>query len=192
MQKPSNYSEIQVTGEYTPIEAGGHKCVIKAVKEEKSKTAGLDMLVISLDTDKDDKQPNYFTEAYKKDTRDNKKWGCVMYLVVDDSTEYGPKNLKTLCTSVEKSNPGFTVQWGDGFANCFKDKKVGVVFGREQYLNNSNEVKWSTKPKWFRSTDGIYDVNVPNDKYLPNNSTPTSGYDCMNIPDGIDEELPFN
>ena len=127
MQKPQNYESIKV-GDFTPIAPGGHLCVIKQVKEEKSKN-GLDMLVISLDTDKTDAQPNYFTEQFKNDIRPDKKWGCVMYLVVDNSTEYGPENLKRFNTSVEESNTGFSVKWGDNYASCFKEKKVGVVFG---------------------------------------------------------------
>lgn len=191
MQKPQNYESIKV-GDFTPITPGGHLCVIKQVKEEKSKN-GLDMLVISLDTDKADAQPNYFTEQFKNDIRPDKKWGCIMYLVVDNSTEYGPENLKRFNTSVEESNTGFSVKWGEDYASCFKEKKVGVVFGREQYLNANGEVKWSTKPRYFRSTGKVLSAEIPKEKLLPESSSNVSGNDdFMNIPDSIDEELPFN
>lgn len=191
MQKPQNYESIKV-GDFTPIAPGGHLCVIKQVKEEKSKN-GLDMLVIHLDTDNADAQPNYFMEQFKNDIRPEKKWGCIMYLVVDNSTEYGPANLKRFCTSVEESNTGFSVAWGDKFEACFKEKKVGVVFGREQYLNASGEVKWSTKPKHFRSTSTVLNAEIPKEKFLPESSSNVSGTDgFMNIPDSIEDELPFN
>lgn len=195
MQKPQNYESINV-GDFTPITPGGHLCIIKQVKEEKSKS-GLDMLVISLDTDRTDAQPNYFTEQFKNDIRPDKKWGCVMYLVVDNSTEYGSANLKKFCTSVEESNVGFSTVWGDKFENCFKGKKVGVVFGREQYLNASGEVKWSTKPKYFRSTNTVLSAEIPKEKLLPegasssSNASITDGF--MNIPDNVEDAgLPFN
>lgn len=191
MQKPQNYESIKV-GDFTPIAPGGHLCVIKHVKEEKSKN-GLDMLVIILDTDKTDAQPNYFTEQFKNDIRPDKKWGCIMYLVVDNSTEYGPENLKRFNTSVEESNTGFSAKWGEDYASCFKEKKVGVVFGREQYLNANGEVKWSTKPKYFRSTGKVLSAEIPKEKLLPQSASNVSGTDgFMNIPDIDSDELPFN
>lgn len=166
MKKPTNYDTTEVTGEFTPLKPGGHICKIMQVKETKSKS-GLDMLEISLDI-AEGEQKDYYAKAYRSDTRTDKKWGCVVYLVVDESTDYGVKNLKTFTTSVEKSNNGFSIAWGDNFAKCFANKLVGGVFGREQYLNNSNEVKWSTKCKWFRSVESIRaGVDVPEDKLLP-------------------------
>ena len=137
MKKPTNYDTTEVTGEFTPLKPGGHICKIMQVKETKSKS-GLDMLEISLDI-AEGEQKDYYAKAYRSDTRADKKWGCVVYLVVDESTDYGVKNLKTFTTSVEKSNVGFQIAWGDNFAKCFANKLVGGVFGREQYLNASNE-----------------------------------------------------
>lgn len=196
MKKPSNYDATQVSRDFTPIEAGGHICVIKQVEEVNDKN-GKSMLKISLDTDTTDKQPSYFAESFKNDIRPDKKWGCVMYLGIDESTDYGTKNLKTFCTSVEESNTGFSVQWEDKFSGCFKSKKVGVVFGREQYLNDKGEIKWSTKPKWFRSTGTVLNAKVPDDKYLSGCSAPIAGVPSsdgfMNIPSDLElEELPFN
>lgn len=191
MNKPKDYEKTQVAGDFEPIEVGGHICVIKQVEETKSKS-GLSMLVISLDTDTSDRQPKYFENQFKNDIRPDKKWGCVMYLVVDESTDYGVKNLKTFITCVENSNNGFTNQWGDNWAAQFKNKKIGAVFGREQYENQKGELKWSTKAKYFRSADKVLDVNPPEDKYLNKQSNNVGADGFMNIQDGIDEELPFN
>ncbi|WP_252201241.1 hypothetical protein [Coprococcus comes] len=38
MKKPNNYEETQVQGEFTPVELGGHKLVIKQVEERMSRT----------------------------------------------------------------------------------------------------------------------------------------------------------
>lgn len=37
MRKPNNYENTQVQGEFTPVELGGHKLVIKQVEERMSK-----------------------------------------------------------------------------------------------------------------------------------------------------------
>lgn len=197
MKKPNNYDTTQAVGEFTPLKLGGHICRIMQVEEVKSKT-GLDMLKISLDI-AEGEQKGYYADAYKSDTRQDKKWGCVVYYVVDENTEYGTKNLKTFITCVEKSNTGFSPVWGDNFAACFKGKLVGGVFGREQYLNNKQEIKWATKCVQLRSVEAIRaGVEVPEDKLLngttviPANANPIPGQDgFMNIPDGLDEELPF-
>lgn len=42
------------------------------------------MILIYLDTDKSDKQPSYFKQRYDNDTRQDKKWGCIVYQLVED------------------------------------------------------------------------------------------------------------
>lgn len=201
MQKPNDYDNVQAYGEFTPLKLGGHICKIMQVKETKSK-AGKDMLEISLDIAEGD-QKDYFAQQYKADTRENKKWGCTVYQLINDDKGNTGRGFKSFITSVENSNSGFNVLWGDKFAACFKCKLVGGVFGREQYLNQSGEKKFSTKCIQFRSAEAIRSgVEVPEDKLLPEDGkysgypsgyTPTPGADgFMNIPDGsIEEELPF-
>lgn len=193
MQKPQSYDNTQAYGEFTPLALGGHICKIMQVEEKQSST-GRVMLVISLDI-ADGDQKDYFAEQYKHDTRDNKKWGCVVYSVVDESTDYGVKNLKTFITCVENSNPNFHVKWGDNFGAQFKGKLIGGVFGREQYLNNKQELKWATKCVQFRSVQSIKaGVEVPEDKYLNGQpqSLPQAGQDgFMDINPNLPDELPF-
>lgn len=196
MQKPNNYDNVQAAGDFIPLDLGGHICIVKQIEEKKSST-GKDMIVISLDTDVSDKQPKYYENQFRNDIRPNKKWGCVVYQLVLDNEGNTNKGLKTFITSVEKSNPGFKVVWGDGFTACFKNKLVGAIFGREEYLNASNEKKMATKCFFFRSVDAIKSgVPIPEDRLLNTSFTssnqPTGSDGFMNIPDGIDEELPFN
>ena len=65
LKKPSNYEEIQVNEDFTPISLGGHKGIIVGASEYTSDISGNTSLKIVVDTDKDDSQPNYFTEQYK-------------------------------------------------------------------------------------------------------------------------------
>ena len=37
MNKPNNYDNTQAAGEFTPVELGGHKLIIKQVTETTSK-----------------------------------------------------------------------------------------------------------------------------------------------------------
>ena len=196
MQKPNNYDATPVQGEFTPVELGGHKLVIKQVNETKSKT-GKDMIVVFFDFAQDDAQPGYFAEQFKNDIRPDKKWPnqATQYILVLDNEGNTSKSFKTFTTCVEHSNAGFTTQWGDNFGAQFKDKKIGGVFGIVEEAYNG-ERKKKRKLRWFVSVDKAKDADIPSEKLLPvDNSTPFGPADSdgfMNIPEGIDEELPFN
>ena len=167
MLKPNNYDNVQAIGAFENIELGGHILVIKKVVETQSST-GKDMIKISLDTDRTDKQPNYYMNRWNNDKRDSKKWGCVVNQLVLDKDGNCSRGLKTFIEMVEKSNTGFKVQWGDNFAKCFEGKLIGGVFGREEYLNTYGESKFATKCTGFRTVQDVKEgkVEPPKDKLL--------------------------
>ena len=191
MLKPNNYDETPVLGEFTPIQLGGHKLVIMQV-EEVTASNGNQYIKVSFDTAKDDVQPNYFSNAYKGDTRENKKWSGVTTVFPTDRDGKTSKQFKTFCTAVEHSNTGFKMVWGEQFCNALKGKAVGGVFGEEEYLNNAGEVKTANKLFWFRGTDKVMDAEVPAKRTV--DAPQQTSYDgFMNIPDGVEDEgLPFN
>lgn len=198
MNKPNNYENTTAAGDFTPIELGGHILEIKKVEETTSKN-GRPMLKIFFDTAKSDSQPGYFAKQFRDDIRPEKKWpfGGTTYMLTEDESGNCTRNFKGFITSVEKSNAGFSVVWGDGFAKCFTGKQIGGVFGIvHDYYNGKNINK--RQLRWFRSVEGIQEVEIPeetetNAYKFQNGSAPAPGSDgFMNIPDGIDEELPFN
>jgi len=197
MQMPENYNETQINEGFERIEAGGHYGVIKQVSEKKSST-GLDMLVILFDFDEKDKQKCYFMKRFNEDDREDKKYpnDATNYMVVDKSSSYGTKNLKSFITMVENSNPGFKVQWGDNFCAQFKGKKIGCVFGPVLDFYNGKEHK-KTALRWFCSTDKVDSAEIPAEyetkAHKDNSKTSTAdpaGF--VNIPDLDATELPFN
>lgn len=116
MKKPNNYEETQVQGEFTPVELGGHKLVIKQVEERMSRT-NKPMIVVFFDFAPGDKQAGYFAEAFKNDIRPEKKWPnqATQYILTEDNEGNCSRSFKTFLTCVEHSNQGFTTQWGDNF-----------------------------------------------------------------------------
>ncbi len=168
MLMPKDFNETQGFTGFQALEAGGHICKIMKVEETKSK-AGRDMVVIYLDTDKTDVQPNYYSNAYKNDTRAEKKWNnnAIVRQLVLDAEGATNRGFKTFINMVEKSNNGFKVVWGEHFADCFKGKLVGAIFGREEYLDNAGVSKFATKFQVFRTVEEIKKgVDVPKDKLL--------------------------
>lgn len=196
MRKPNNYDNVQAFGTYTPLEVGGHICVIKKIEEVISKT-GKDMIKIYIDTDKTDKQPNYYMDQYKNNTRDNKKWSAsatINQLVYAANGETSP-GFKTFIEAVKNSNAGLTDDkiFGDfPLETNLKNKLVGGVFGKEEYLTQTGESRFSVKCQGFRNVEDVRKglVEPPKDKLLnPNGSSSTTGFeDVMPIDDG---DMPF-
>lgn len=211
MEMPKNYAQTQAAGDFTPIELGGHYLVIKQVEESTSKK-GKPMIIVSFDMAQNDKQANYFLTAFRNDIRPDKKWPSagVSYVTTEDANGNCSKSFKGFTTSVEKSNPGFVIQWGPGFAACFKNKLVGGVFGEELSVYQKEEkgqqvLKESKQHKlrWFCSTDKVADARIPDPTETPEHKSwresgglttaPADANGFMNIPDNLDqEELPFN
>ena len=205
MQKPNNYDETQAGGEFTPVELGGHKLVIKQVNETKSKT-DKDMIVVLFDFADDDKQPGYFMEQFQNDIRPDKKWPnqATQYILTEDAEGKCTRNFKTFITCVEHSNTGFETKWGkeiDNWPAQFKNKKIGGVFGEQMDYYNGEEKKKRVL-RWFCSLDKVADAAVPDmsetkayKEYKQGGGMSNMGApngDFMQIPDGLEDELPFN
>ena len=191
MQKPNDYDTTQAYGEFAPLKSGGYICVIKNVNETKSST-GKDMLIIDLDI-AEGPEKGRFLKQYVNDSRDRKKWGCTVYQLIYDNDGNTNRGLKTFITAVKKSNPGFIEMWGDEFCASFKNKFVGGIFGREQYLNDKGEKKFSTKCQNFRSLESIREgVDPPDDKLLDTPKTKKSEEPFYSVDEPIDDSgLPF-
>lgn len=203
MKRPDGYDDAKVQGEFTPVELGGHKMIIKQVSERQNKNGG-DMIVVLFDFAQDDAQAGYFMKQFQDDIRPEKKWPnqATKYINVNDNEGKCSSAFKTFCTCVEHSNAGFESfkKNGDFDITGFKNKKVGGVFGEEMDYYNGEEKKKRVL-RWFLSMDKVADAQIPNLSETKaykewaaggGQSTSSSTDGFMNIPDGIDEELPFN
>lgn len=183
--KPAGYDDVVVNdGDFTPIQLGGHKLVVNRIEEIQKN--GYSYLKVSFDTAPDDVQPNYYEEQWKNDTRDAKKWGGVATIFPTDRDGKTSKTFKQFCTSIERSNNS-KIQWGAFFEKSIVDKVVGGVFGEEEYINASGEVKTARKLFWWRSVDSIADAKIPEKRTV--DKPENDGF--MSIPEGIENDLPF-
>lgn len=199
MQKPNGYDEAKAGGDFTLVELGGHYLVIKQVSERMNKN-NQPMIVVLFDFAQNDKQAGYFMEQFKNDIRPDKKWSnqATQYINVYDQDGKTSRAFKTFTTCVEHSNTGFVTQWGDNFCQQFKDKKIGGVFGEQMDFYNGEEKKKRVL-RWFVSSEKVADAQIPDlsetaayKQNKQNVAITTGNSDFMSIPDGIDEELPFN
>ena len=202
IKKPSNWDTVEVMEfDYTKIELGGHKGIIMKAEEYTSPQSGKTSLKVSVDTSKDDKQPEYFAEQYKNDNRIDKRWNnsAIKYISLGEE-ENQVKMLKSFITAYENSN-GCQFDWNKDWEQL-TGKKIGIVFGMEEYENQSGELKTVNKLREFRSIDKIDNVKIPKVKKLDNsyvdygeyinskNSSNEPFSDFGNIVE-ISDELPF-
>lgn len=199
LNKPNNYDEIQVNQDFEKLELGGHKGIIKKVEEYTSTISGNTSLKVEVDTASDDKQPGYYQEQFDNNTNMDKKWstGATKYVSLKQE-ENCLKMLKSFITAIENSNNGFVYDWNKDI-DQLKGKKVGLVFGLEEYQNQEGNTKTATKLVQFRSIDKVDNVKIPKVKLLDgtfieyeeyskpnNNSNPFQGMeDVVEIDDSI-------
>ena len=164
--KPSNYDKITINESYEKISLGGHRGIIKNIMEYTSAISGNTSLKVEVDTSSDDKQPNYFQKQFNENTNMDKKWpaGSTKYVSLKQD-ENCIKMLKAFITSVENSNPNFVYDWNKE-VDQLKGKKVGLVFGLEEYQNDKGETKTATKLTQFRSIDKVDNAKIPNVRLL--------------------------
>lgn len=174
--KPKMYDEITINESYEKISLGGHRGIIKNITEYTSAISGNTSLKVEVDTSADDKQPNYFQKQFDENTNMDKKWSNsgTKYVSLKQD-ENCIKMLKSFITSVENSNPNFTYNWNKE-VDQLKGKKVGLVFGLEEYQNDKGETKTSIKLTQFRSIDKVDNVRIPNVRLLNGSYMPIDDY----------------
>lgn len=201
IKKPNNWDAVEVMDfDYIPIELGGHKGIIMKAEEYTSPQSGKTSLKVSVDTAKDDKQPEYFKEQYKNDVRIDRKWSnsAIKYIPLGEE-ENQVKMLKAFITAYENSN-NCQFDWNKDWEQL-TGKKIGIVFGMEEYENQAGELKTVNKLREFRSIDKVDNVQIPKvklldgsyisyDDYIKKNET-TNSYLANSTVDIPDSALPF-
>ena len=168
IKKPSNYDNVEVMEfDFTPIELGAHKGIIMKAEEYTSPQSGKTSLKVSVDTAKDDKQPEYFKKQYENDNRIDKRWSnsAIKYIPLGEE-ENQIKMLKSFITAYENSN-NCQFDWNKDWEQL-TGKKTGIVFGMEEYENQAGELKTVNKLREFRSIDKIDNIKIPKVKKLDN------------------------
>ncbi len=194
--KPQGYDDAPAyTGETAQLPAGCYVCVILGVKQEENR--GHDRFVMQFDI-AEGEQKDFYQKQYRiaKQTDQNAKYKGEHRQNMDGQ---GLPFFKGLITSIEKSNTGFIFPFGKtGNEKTLVGKKFGAVMGREEFLTSDGKKRMATKVMQIRSIEGLKDAKVPEDKLLEENTPapapqygPADSDGFMNIPDGIDEELPF-
>ena len=186
--KQVNLDNVQEAGSRDRLPAGGYVCRYTKVEDVPDK----EYLYMEYDI-----AHGEYKDYYKQLEESLQFWGGRVY------RSYKEKALpmfKRMCSAVAKSNPGFIFDGGkqNSDERTLVGKYVGLVLGEEEYVGNDGTTK--TRLYVYSECD-INDIKagkfkVPALKNLKDdNSIPVASYSSdgfMNIPEGTDEEIPFD
>lgn len=206
--KPFNdYDKAKEAAKYVPGErlpVGAYVAKILGVKLEAGKPSQRDPNKVTSDTlivqydIAEGEYKDFFRKQYEQNTNEDKKFKgrTTVYLPKDDGTKEDgwTKNAFAKWTvSLEESNNGYVWDWDE---NKWKDKLIGLVFGETGTLIDGKEVLY-TELRFPVSVETVRSGKAPEGKFKAKNGygeqkgNDTGATDFMDIPDGIQEELPF-
>lgn len=198
MKKLNGYESAQAYSDTERLPVGGYVLKIMDVKYQTNDWG--DVILLSFDI-AEGEQKDFFSANWKVQTGEDKKWKGTYRIRVpkDDGSEqdnWTMRRFKTIIGAFEDSNSGYHWGWDE---QTLKGKLIGALF-------NNKEYEFNGRHGFFTNCHSLITVEkirsgkfeIPADTLLKNNGQQSGGYGkpdadgFMNIPDGIDEKLPFN
>lgn len=198
MRQLNGYRDAKTYSDTERLPIGGYVLRIMDVKYQENEWG--DVILLSFDIEEGE-QKGFFANNYRSQTSEDKKWKGKYRLKVpkDDGSkqdEWTMRRFKTVITNFEESNAGYHWNWDE---QTLKGKLIGGLFNNKEYSFNGRHgfftnchslvtVEKIRSGKFEIPADTLLEVDSNNG--YPAGATPsTDGF--MNIPDGVDEELPF-
>lgn len=186
------------SGRRKDLEPGGY--VVKIMKAEDVHFQNGDCLMVSFEIAEGEKA-GFFTEDYRNNTFDNKKWRGVHYLnqPQGDGSErdgWSVNAMNNFIAVLQESNPGFVWNWEPverGDYAQLKGKLLGVLMGKVQWSYNG-KTGWNTKCRAVIPAQDVRngEFEIPADKPLAENRRTDAAVDSFTeeLLDS-DDDLPF-
>ena len=191
IMKPSDYeTAASYDTDAFGVPAGGYVCEIKNLEYITTKT-GKPQMKASLDI-AEGEYAGYFLRRYKAAQANGKaKWQCAYTTFVETPDGGTNPYYKGFISATQKSNPDFIINWA-GEPAQFRGKKIGMVFGEEEFIGNDGRKHVSVKPVACRNAEAIRngDFRVPARKTLDDASGVSDTSDTF-TPVPADDDLPF-
>lgn len=167
MRKIENWNEIEIN-EYTESEKltlGGHKCIIKNVKNYIHN--GIEKVSLELDI-LDDEHKNFYQKKYDERPENAKFWddGATLSFLAEPVEDKDKSYFKGLIKAIESYNDGYTWNWDE---QTLKNKLINVNFSLKEYEGNDGKIY--TKPqvsRFVNSKDNFKKDFIPSVRTLNN------------------------
>lgn len=204
MKRFNGYDDAKKAAQYTGgqrLPIGAYVCKILGVKYENGQNGNSDQIVLQFDIEEGEYK-GFFKSQYDANTSEDKKYKGMVRIYVpndDGSKEDGwTKNSFARWTDAfEKSNEGYSWDWDE---KKWKGKMIGISFGETGTVIDGKEIVY-TEARSAESVENVRAGKFYQQKFKAKNgytgkgsanSSASSNDGFMNIPDGVEEELPFN
>ncbi len=190
-----DFDKTQGYGAYQSLPKGGYVAKIMGASVHENSRG--QYVKVSVDIAEGEFQ-GYYTRDFEGQQTEDKKWHGLYLLSVpnDDGSEqdgWTKRRFKTFTDALEDSNPGYHFDWDE---SKFKGLFIGALFNEREYEKNDGSIGRTTNLAQVISVDRVRSGNykLPDDKLLKRSSAGSGSSDdgFMNIPDGVDDELPFD
>jgi len=171
---------------------GAYAAKILGVKLEEEKN----LLTVQFDLTEGEYK-DWFQKQFDENTSENKKYkGQVkIWLPKDDGSEkdqWTKNSFAKWTNALEDSNDGYHWDWDE---KKWKGKKIGLVFGETGNVIDGKEVVY-TEVHFPIALKDVKDYKVESIKMKTKNNygqakTSSGSTDFMNVPEGLESELPF-
>ena len=192
IKKFKDYEQTKSYGDYEKLPKGGYVLTIMGAEVLQNRVG--EYIKVSADI-YEGEFIQFFTREYKNQQTEDKKWHCNFLLNVpkDDGSEqdgWTKRKFKTFTEALEESNAGYHFDWDE---QKFKGKLIGGLFNEREYEGRDGSIRKATNWAGVCAVEKIRDgsYTLPADKLLNKAPTTASSNDFMDIPDGVDDELPF-
>ena len=190
----SDYEKTQAYGDYQQLPKGAY--VLKVLGVDLNENSVGQYITLHCDVNEGEFK-DFFTKDYKAQQSEDKKWHCNFFINVpnDDGSEkdgWTKRRFKTIMEAFEESNEGYHFDWDE---QKLKGKTIGGLFNIREYEKKDGSVGSATNLAQLCKVSSVRNetYRIPDDKRLQRKPAPATDEDgFMKIPDGVDEELPFN
>lgn len=186
----------RTAGERLPI--GAYVCQVKNVQYVTGEKGYSDRIDILFDITEGEYK-DFFKKQYDSNTSEDKKWKGrkSIYVPKDDGSEkdeWTKNAFAKWINGFEDSNNGYKWDWKE---EKWKGLYVGIVFGETGTRIEGKDILY-TEPRFACDVKKVRDGSYPKAKFVSkngygdNNSASSSSDGFMSIPQGAEEEIPFN
>lgn len=190
----NDYEKTQAYGEIQQLPKGAY--ILKVLGVDLNENSVGQYITLHCDV-LEGEHKDFFAKDYKAQQSEDKKWHCNFFINVpnDDGSEkdgWTKRRFKTIMEAFEESNEGYHFDWDE---KKLKGKTIGGLFNIREYEKKDGSVGSATNLAQLCKVSSVRNetYRIPDDKKLQRKTTPVTDADgFMHIPDGADEELPFN
>ena len=181
--KRVDMTNVQEASGFKSVTPGAYICKICAVEDFPDR----EYLKVSYDIAQGE-----FAGYYTKTREEHPDWSWSGAYVKSYKTKALPM-LKHFCSAVSKSNGSYIFDAGAANADekTLVGKKIGLLFGEEEYYSNSGELRTRLYVAREFPIDQLGAQKVPKKKEVEKTNTITGNESFMQIPAGAEEAMPF-